>query len=424
MKRFFYLFTIIAAIGIVVLIGYFIRYRSEVKKGTLIEEDLFTSSQTGLPSIPLPSKPPSSQEGILPPAAQTQTSTSSASAIVIPPGTTPVYSQFSAIAENPIADYAIDENNNVSLIQPDGQIVKIVNKKSVILSSATVANLRQATFSPDAQKVFVIFGDLQNLQANIFDLSTQTWRPLPQGITSAAWSPDSQKIAYLIKQLGQTVLTILENDSKSKPQEVLKFYAEDLVLSWPSKNQILLYQKPSALAEGSLWSFDIEKKTLSLIVDKEKGLETLYEPITDFKLLFVANDYNRKGGVLKLKQKEGPSRTLSFLTLPYKCVFELKTNNSTTTQSSNIPEVFLDCAIPQDTNKFSRSLLPDDYYKKAIFTSDNFYRINLISGEMKVIYSDIFQNLDAQNLKISNGQLFFVNRFDQKLYVFPLPPLP
>lgn len=425
MKRFFYLFTIIAAIGIVVLIGYFIRYRSETEK-SILEEDVFTSPQAGLPSVSLPSKSPAEKEtsslATSFSATSTQNSTSSA-LVIIPPGSTPFYKQFLAVAENPIADYAIDENNNVSFIQPDGQIVKIVNKKAVVLSSATIANLRQASFSPDAQKVAVIFGDLQNLQANVFDLTNQVWQPLPQGITSIAWSPDSQKIAYLIKQLGQTVLTILEiGDPKNKPQEVLKLYAEDLVLNWPAKNLIILHGKSSALVESSVWKFDIEKKSLSLVVDREKGLETLYEPLTDTELIFSVNQ--NRDGVLSLKEGNKITRTLSFLTLPSKCIFrvEKQTESQTNNQSKDVFKSYLICAVPQKDRGWKLASLPDDYYKKVVFASDEFFYIPLETGEIIYLSTPemLGKNLDAQNLKISNNQLFFINRFDQKLYVLPL----
>lgn len=52
----------------------------------------------------------------------------------------------------------------------------------------------------------------------------------------------------------------------------------------------------------------------------------------------------------------------------------------------------------------------------SLFTSDDIYKINLATNAVNPIWSDQTQNMDVSNMKIFNGTLFFVNRYDQKLY--------
>jgi hypothetical protein len=52
----------------------------------------------------------------------------------------------------------------------------------------------------------------------------------------------------------------------------------------------------------------------------------------------------------------------------------------------------------------------------ALFTSDDIYKINTATGATDALFSDQTQNLDTSDLKIFNNTLFFINRYDQKLY--------
>ena len=77
---------------------------------------------------------------------------------------------------------------------------------------------------------------------------------------------------------------------------------------------------------------------------------------------------------------------------------------------------FLDCAVPRDQQGLKIAQLPDEYQKNALFTSDNFYKINLADGSLFTIFDDPSIAIDATNMKVVNKTLFFVNRFDSKLY--------
>lgn len=415
MKRFFYLLAIIAAIGIVILVGYFLRYRSEV-------------------NVP-PAETPF--DGTLPVVVPTGpvTATSGESATATPASAlAPLYKQFGLISQNPVIDYAILDDGSTVIIQPDGQITKISGGKPLILSSIVIANILQTSFSADGQKLAVLFGDSQNPEADVFDISTKSWQPLPQGIFDVAWSPKDHVLAYIMKKSGQSLIAVLDLDnSKAKSQTLLQFYADDLTLNWPGDDKIIVSERGSAFVKSSAWILDVGNKTLLPVLEDARGLQAIFEPASGASLVFTT-DLGKKGGKLTLKSGDGQTRELSLLTLPSKCTFELQAVTATTTAATSTsaaknaktataplpPKVFLDCAIPRDLNQLSISSLPDAYYKKAIFTADDFYRVDVKTGELAVIFNESGRNLDASNLKISHNNLFFINRYDQKVYVMPL----
>ena len=70
----------------------------------------------------------------------------------------------------------------------------------------------------------------------------------------------------------------------------------------------------------------------------------------------------------------------------------------------------------RDQQTFSNARLPDEYEQKVLFTADDFYKINVANGTLTAIFNDPGQTMDATKLKAFNNALFFVNRYDQKLY--------
>ena len=136
------------------------------------------------------------------------------------------------------------------------------------------------------------------------------------------------------------------------------------------------------------------------------------------------------------------TQDLTFLTLPSKCTFNFEvpapipvtgsvvatttTGTHTSGTKAIVPTPIAPttqapaylaayCAIPQDTSKLNGAKLPDDYEKMSLFTQDNFYKIHTDTGATENFFLPT-QILDASKLKMFNNILFFVNRYDQKLY--------
>jgi hypothetical protein len=71
----------------------------------------------------------------------------------------------------------------------------------------------------------------------------------------------------------------------------------------------------------------------------------------------------------------------------------------------------------------SKSAVPDEYYKRGIFTSDDIYKIDLEEGTASLLLSSS-KNFDVQNPVLFGGTLFFLNRSDNKIYSLEIPKEP
>lgn len=336
---------------------------------------------------------------------------------------------FGVVDSDPTLNYFVDAQNNLFGVKTDGTIEEITNGQSSELSSSSTANIISANFSYDGKKILLLSGNQNDPQASVFDIASRTWTVLPTGLVGAAWSPTNYQVAYLASaKTGTTIATFDVSNPKKPPVALVTVTMQDISLQWPTSGDILLADKPSAQVGTSLLLWNAKMKTLSPLVFEENGLETMWTGSTSSTQplgLIFSGDSGGGGYSLQLDSLTGNLlETLSFVTLPSKCLFNTNTEtgpvtiaaSSTTATSTNTSYPALYCGIPRDQSSFESASLPDNYDQMALFTSDDIYKINVLTGATDVLWSDQSQNVDASDLKFANGNLFFINRYDQKVY--------
>ena len=337
------------------------------------------------------------------------------------------------VAENLVKDYFVDAQGKIVFIQPDGRIFSSEGGSAVggaagdktpkTINSTAIGNLIDVSFSFDGKMVAARFGNLDKPQTSVFDIEKKAWVPLALDVQALAWSPEERQLAYLAKTAQGLTLGILDFSQKSiKPKDLISLHANDLILGWIKPGEVWLSEKPTSKIEGTLWSFNFSTKTLTKVIDQQKGLETIWNAGGALAL-------KSSGNQLEIIDRRGNlSRRLAFRTLLSKCVFFFEMKNATTTtaatgtKKSALPQVikeeYLNCAIPTDATQLQGYSLPDDYYKKAVFTEDNIYQIELSSGDITPLF--VGDGVDAINLKRVGQKIYFINRFDNKLYSAPI----
>ncbi len=347
---------------------------------------------------------------------------------------------FGVLSNDPVLDYFIDPQNNITAIEPGGEVIAISNGQSTTISSTTINDIISASFSYDGKKIFVSYGDPTNPQAGIFTVATNAWAALPQGMMSPQWSPiNNYQIAYLVTtNSGKLALAAIDAANlKATPTTLLVINADDLALQWPTKSELILSDKPTTESAGSVWAFNSQTGTFAPLLYEASGVESVWSHDAAFPygLLFSNSGQNP----LDLQSLSGNAepQPLNLLTLPSKCAFNAElmpvatstTASATTSTASSTakkvtaksaptstPYLALYCGIPRNSSGFSSAKLPDDYLTMALFTSDDIYKVNTATGAEQVLWSDATQNMDTSDMKFANNALFFVNRYDSKLY--------
>jgi hypothetical protein len=341
-------------------------------------------------------------------------------------GISTLVKDFGIAFPGPVSNYFVDGQNNILVVEPDGTIEEGANNQTSTLSSTPIENLIGTDFSYDGKKILVNFGDVNNPQSSIFDVAMKAWTPLPQGLISPKWSPSDYRIAYLSNGSTTALFTLDPTNLKKAPVRLLTLNAQDLTLRWLNGTQITLSGRPSAYAPTSIVLFDAAKNTLTPIVLGQNGAESIWSGVsssTPALGLVFAGGGSGQSYSLSLENTSGTVlQNLNFLTLPSKCVFNIERDaaSSSTTPTSTPSYPVLYCGIPRDVTTFSSAHLPDDYDQMALFTSDDLYRINATTGVATALLTDPNQTMDVVMPKMFNNIVFFINRYDQKLYALSL----
>lgn len=295
----------------------------------------------------------------------------------------------------------------VFYVSQSGSIYKITDQGEQTVSDLKISDLQSAIVSPDGNKVILKSASASGTKFDIYDSVKNMWQPSLAGVTAAGWSPDSKKIVYLKSNgINAADLTVVDmTTSKIKTTKIMAVNQIDFDLKWIEANRILLIPKSSADFQSQIWNIDISAKTISLLMTSN-SLMVGWAKSGSVGLLFSA--VTARNYALNLIDGKGNiTGALNFKTFPDKCFIAGPT--------------MIYCAIPQDSTVFSRSDFPDDYVKRSVYFNDAIYRADLANNKFNLLFSSDNPVIDAVNLAISANGLFFINRYDNKLYRLTLP---
>ncbi|MCR4328763.1 MAG: hypothetical protein NUV53_04645 [Patescibacteria group bacterium] len=403
MKRFLYLIAILAVIGLIIGAFFFFQYRSD----SPVQEE---SSEGTLPASTEPiSIYPSEQKN----------------PDVIPDPNTPISlgGGLTIAYPNPVFAFALAPDGDVIIIDPKGKVSILPASAgtaavaAITLSPTPITNLWKASFSADASKILVLFGNPHAPQSAIFNVATKTWQPFPISIMDGAWAPTGLSVAYITDKNGISSLSTLDISSpNNKSQELFKTHFTDISLAWPESNRIFIYERASSLVPSNAWNFDVKKKGLSSFAIAQRGLITSWFPSSASGLAFIAGDAGKGGNLFLISPQGDVQERFSFLTLPSKCSIAPSSDTRTSSTSALSDSSLLICGIPRNTSALQITSLPDAYYKNSLFTNDAIYAIDLSTGITRTLFDDTTKNFDASSLSSSRTTAYFINRYDKKLY--------
>jgi len=312
------------------------------------------------------------------------------------------------LSDQQIFDYwifypaATSTDSKIFYLSQDGKIFQLEGGKSEAVSSEPIGNIQMIKSSFDGKRVLIKFGDFISPKFIIFNTEAKVFELLPENITAAAFSPDAKKIAYLEKNSGNLMIKDLIG-AKPKTVKVLSFNQKDFDLDWILAEKIVLTPKPSAFYRTSSWMIDINKKTLIALGTEVNGLMMKWSADGKAGLQFSSQSEGREGRLNLINEQGAVQAVLDFITLPDKCFISQ-------------PKIY--CAVPESIP--AKTVLPDDYLKRAVYFKDVFYQIDITQNSLSEILAGTEPTLDATRLNLVDNKLLFINRYDNGLYSLEL----
>ena len=215
------------------------------------------------------------------------------------------------------------------------------------------------------------------------------------------FSPDGRLKAVFVEEEKGNLLNIV--DAKSgllKNQIVLNL--EGVEVFWQKPDQLLLLEKAAAAVPGSLWQLDLKNRRLTALEKGERGLLLNWsaDGQTVLKFSLAAG---QTGQLTLTDANQQTVLQLPWLTLPNKCA---------------LTEEKIVCALPQFLPP--GTILPDHYLQQRFLSQDQIIMAEIKTAAMEIIYDPEEEKLDANDLLIKEGWLYFTNRYDNKVYKMEL----
>ncbi len=377
--------------------------------GSLAVYNIFFSSKT-------PSENSSTNGGALPSGEETNIAapTTSGNAVVTPKKTTSP----SSLKIKPISK----EKIYGATIGVDGKTVKYFSRANghifesdfdglglKEISSVTLSGLVKAIWSPDKEMVIGVFSDNGDIKKYYYNYSNNQSSLLNSNIGYVGWSPDSKKIAYQFISAASEERTIsIADPDGANWKNIFKTRLDDLIVEWPIKEKISLRTQVSGLSQGLLYVIDSTSGDFTRILSDIYGLNVKWSPRADKILYSKTSSYGKNPALMLADEKGALTKDLKLTGLVDKCVW-----------SKDDRTIF--CGLPQDMTP--NATWPDDYYQGMLALQDDFYKINLETGEKtKILGSTQEFSYDAQDLFLSPKEdyLFFTNRSSGFLYSLKL----
>lgn len=304
--------------------------------------------------------------------------------------------RLSIVIDTPIFDYWINKNDNsIYYVTSDGVITKLSADAKKIVSNQTLENLHSVIPSANGSMALFELYYPQKPIFSIFSASTTNWQPLTIGTISADFSPNSKELVFL----GNGGLRILDLTS-FKIRDVQKM-DQFFDVKWAKENTLLLYEKPSVEVPSSLYSFDVVNKTIKKIISGENGLNIGWSDNYEFGMKI--NSVGKTSQLSLIDIKGVKIMDMSFVTVPNKCL---------------VGPSKIYCGIPKNIR--NGIVLPDNYFTREDYFIDDIFELDLPTGKITKLFDGNAAILDAFNLKIKDGSLLFINRYNNKLYSLKL----
>lgn len=285
----------------------------------------------------------------------------------------------------------------------------LINGGKELISNTTLPKIFEVKWSEDGKKALFKYleeEEIKIVSAEFSGASTKGFI-LPQNILSLGYVSGSDNIFYLVptgddKAIGTIIKATYKNQSQ---REIYSSPFTDFIVSFQKADVLSLATRPSGIAPGFLYQYNLSTGNFKKIVGDILGLEAKWDKKGE-KFAFSDYDADAQKPTLRfynLKKQE--ILALTFSGLAQKCAF------------SQIDADIVYCAVPKNP---SSALYPDEWHQGLVSLKDEFFKINLKTGETKMIYNE--RPFDVWDIEIAPNEdfLYFKDREQEFLWAIKL----
>ncbi|MDP3725747.1 MAG: hypothetical protein Q8R36_00945 [bacterium] len=231
---------------------------------------------------------------------------------------------------------------------------------------------------------------------------------LPDNTYEFSISPDTERLFYIFRIANDAVGTVANIDGSAKKQ-IFDSPVTEWLPHWVDKNTIMLATKPTATANGFLYTLNATTGLINKVFGDVRGLTALSSK-NKKKVLFSASTKNSFETFI-YDVARGTLLSFPITTFPEKCAWG----------NDNIT---LYCGAPDSIPPLA---YPDAWYQGITSFSDTIWKIDTETGALDILATpkdDVRTEIDFIHplLSPNEGILIFMNKKDSSLWSLQLRP--
>lgn len=316
------------------------------------------------------------------------------------------------IASEPISGFKSLKDGKIRFADKStGHIFEasLINGGKELISNTTLPKIFEVKWSEDGKKALFKYleeEEVKTVSAEFSGTSTKGFI-LPQKILSFGYVSGSDNIFYLVPTGDNPENgTIIRANYKNQSQrEIYSSPFTDFIVSFQKSDVLSLATRPSGIAPGFLYQYNLSTGSFNKILGDILGLEAKWDKKGE-KFAFSGYDSDAQKPTLRfynLKKQEVLAS--AFSGLAQKCVF------------SQIDADIVYCAVPKNP---SSGLYPDEWHQGLMNLEDEFFKVNLKTGETKMIYNE--RLFDVWDIEVAPNEdfLYFKDKEQEFLWAIKL----
>lgn len=311
------------------------------------------------------------------------------------------------VSDGAVFSYSAISDDEIYYFTLDGRVFRIAPDGDEVVSERVLTSMNGVWATQSGKRALVSFGDPKNPAWGIFDFLDKAWRPLPPSIKYAAWGGNEDTLFAIEEKDGVKNLVKVNLQKNIPVSSVIlsNFRMKDVKFMNGGGDKLFVSEKASSFYKGSVWELNTKTLDWKIVFKEQAGIIFKIFPDLSGGIRFSSpNKFSLVSPSGEIKM-DFPIKTL-----PEKCG---GTGNR------------FYCFAP--VNILEGVFLPDDYFKNKVFFLDAFYKIDQKTGESPIVFQsgvDGIPLIDGENLSIVGERVYFVNRYDKRLYRINLTLLP
>lgn len=277
---------------------------------------------------------------------------------------------------------------------------------TIRVTNTTIPKVQEALVSASGNSIILRYSDnVDNIQTFLGSVSGTSSELVgsfaPLNALPLTLSSLKTRFFYMIP--GVNGSTWYVSDFSNKPKQVFSSPLREWLVSWPNESSIVVTTKPSSIAGGVAYQFNLAGSSLIKLLGPKNGLVTLASPKIDSILFSETINDTLLTGIHDVKT--GSERQIEAATIPDKCIW------------APIKQVVY-CGTPKVVPSGE---YPDVWYQGLITFDDRITSIDSsLTGMTTLIDPEAVsgQSIDATDLHLSSDEnyLIFTNKKDLSLW--------